>query len=221
MKPRWFTSFIAQILAPLPRIYRKHIMITDLRFRLSLIIACFLFCGSAILAQQPGHPDGQLEADQHGDAHAQHGDAHAADGHEFAMAHVDHRPRESYLGWMIRCMGIVGLLIPVAGLFCFALTLIVVIRGQGPFAFAALALLVPIPFLLGLLGTLQGMILSLQVIAVSSIAPKPSEVSDGITTALFNPLLGLIFMTPSYLVATVGSVVRAFAKSAANPPIKS
>lgn len=189
-------------------------MSTDLRLRLSLIIACFLFCGSAILAQQPGHPDGQLEADQHGDAHA-------ADGHEFAMAHVDHRPRESYLGWMIRCMGIVGLLIPVAGLFCFALTLIVVIRGQGPFAFAALALLVPIPFLLGLLGTLQGMILSLQVIAVSSIAPKPSEVSDGIATALFNPLIGLICMTPSYLVATVGSIVRAFAKPPAKQVIKS
>ena len=189
-------------------------MSTDLRFRLSLIIACFLFYGSAILAQQPGHPDGHPGADHHGDAHA-------VNGHEFAKAEVDYRPRESFLGWMIRCTGIVGLLIPVAGLFCFALALVVVIRGQGPFASAALVLLVPMPLLLGLFGSVQGLILSLQVIATSSITPKPSEVSDGIATALFNPLLGLICMTPSYLVATVGSIVRAFAKPPAKQVLKS
>lgn len=188
-------------------------MCDTVRVRLTMIIACLLFSGSALMAQQPVHSDSRTEIDPHGDPHI-------TAPHEFAMAGAIGRPRESFLGWVIRCMGIVGLLIPIAALFSFALTLYVVTRGQGPFAFAAIILLVPTPFLLGLLGTLQGLILSLQVIAVSTTSPKPSELSDGIATALLNPLLGLIFMTPSYLVAIVGSVIRASAKPRSNSLIQ-
>jgi hypothetical protein len=169
------------------------------------ILACLLFCRFAVMAQDamPGR-------------HAEHGDAHAADDEfQHAEPFAEHR-QESFVGWMIRCMGPIGLLIPVAGFLCFVLSLLVVFRGQGPFAFAALVFLVPIPFLLGLFGTVQGLILSLQVIATSSTSVKPSEISDGIATSLFNPMLGLVFMTPSYLVAVIGSMIRSMAKPAAN-----
>lgn len=180
------------------------------RYCPSLLVACLLLCGSLVMAQEDNSRHTST-------ATADHGDSHAAEGHDFTREdpYDKYRQRESFLMWMIRCMGPIGLLIPVAGLCSFALTLVVVIRGKGPFAFAALVFLVPIPFLLGLFGTIQGMILSL-VIATSTVAPKPSEISDGIATSLFNPMLGLVFMTPSYLAATIGAIFRSCAKPDAN-----
>lgn len=51
--------------------------------------------------------------------------------------------------------------------------------------------------MLGLLGTVQGMIASFQVIANSATAPKPSELADGIATALFTTLEGLCVAIPA------------------------
>ena len=180
-------------------------------FRQTMIVACLLFSGSVVIAQDDVKPGRHLADD--------HGSAQAVDGPEFEAndPHLIFRQRESFVGWMIRCMGPIGKLIPVAGFICCVLTLTVVIKGQGQFAVAALVFLVPIPALLGLFGTVWGMILSLQVIAASSVAPSPSEVSDGIATSLFNPMLGLIAMTPSYLVATPGLFIRSLAKPAALP----
>ena len=171
-----------------------------------LVIVCLLFWGSVAVAQDADRPKARA-ADDHQMEHAASG-YYADDASESGPI----RPPESFIGWMLRCMGLVGFMIPFAGLFCFVLTLVVVMRCHGPFALAALVFIVPIPFLLGLFGTLQGMVLSLQVIAASSVMPKPSEISDGIATSLFTPMLGLIFMTPSYLAAILGSVIRSSAK---------
>lgn len=180
-------------------------MSIDACFRSMVLLACCLLSASAVMAQDDVRPRGPA---------ADHGDAHTGDDTEFAHVeyHVEHR-QESFLGWMIRSTGLIGMLVPVAGFFAFVLALVVVIRGQGPFAIATLVLVVPIPFLLGLLGAVYGMILSLQVIATSSVAPKPSELSDGIATALFTPLLGLVCMAPGYLVAVLGALARSFSKS--------
>ena len=51
--------------------------------------------------------------------------------------------------------------------------------------------------MIGLLGTVQGMIASFQVIAVSEATPKPSELADGISTALFTTLIGLAVAIPA------------------------
>lgn len=53
--------------------------------------------------------------------------------------------------------------------------------------------------MLGLLGTVQGMIASFQVIATSATAPKPSELADGIATALFTTLEGLCVAIPAII----------------------
>ncbi len=53
--------------------------------------------------------------------------------------------------------------------------------------------------MLGLLGTVQGMIASFQVIANSATAPKPSELADGIATALFTTLEGLCVAIPAII----------------------
>lgn len=51
--------------------------------------------------------------------------------------------------------------------------------------------------MLGLLGTVQGMVMSFQVLADPSSTPKPSEFADGIATALFTTLEGLVVAIPA------------------------
>lgn len=51
--------------------------------------------------------------------------------------------------------------------------------------------------MIGLLGTVQGMIASFNVIATSPTTPKPSELAQGISTALFTTLIGLAIAIPA------------------------
>jgi biopolymer transport protein ExbB len=60
-----------------------------------------------------------------------------------------------------------------------------------------LSLIGSIAPMLGLLGTVQGMVLSFQKIAVATVSPKPYELADGIATALFTTLEGLIVAIPA------------------------
>lgn len=60
-----------------------------------------------------------------------------------------------------------------------------------------MALIGTIAPMVGLLGTVDGMIASFQVIASSTSQPKPSELADGIATALFTTLVGLVIAIPA------------------------
>ncbi len=60
-----------------------------------------------------------------------------------------------------------------------------------------MALIGTISPMIGLLGTVQGMISSFQVIAVSASAPKPAELAKGVSTALFTTLVGLFIAIPA------------------------
>ena len=60
-----------------------------------------------------------------------------------------------------------------------------------------LSLIGSIAPMLGLLGTVQGMVSSFRVIATSVTTPKPYELADGISTALFTTLEGLIVAIPA------------------------
>jgi biopolymer transport protein ExbB len=51
--------------------------------------------------------------------------------------------------------------------------------------------------MIGLLGTVQGMIESFQVIALGGASPKPAELAEGISTALFTTLVGLAVAIPA------------------------
>lgn len=51
--------------------------------------------------------------------------------------------------------------------------------------------------MVGLFGTVQGMITSFQVIATGGSTPKPSELAGGISTALFTTLVGLAVAIPA------------------------
>ena len=60
-----------------------------------------------------------------------------------------------------------------------------------------MALIGTISPMIGLFGTVHGMINSFQVIATSSTAPKPAELAQGISTALFTTLIGLFIAIPA------------------------
>jgi biopolymer transport protein ExbB len=53
--------------------------------------------------------------------------------------------------------------------------------------------------MIGLLGTVDGMIMSFQKIAVPGSAPKPWELAEGISTALVTTLVGLLLAIPAIL----------------------
>ncbi len=62
-----------------------------------------------------------------------------------------------------------------------------------------LALIGSIAPMLGLTGTVQGMIASFAEIANSETAPKPKELAEGISTALVTTLAGLIIAIPAMI----------------------
>jgi biopolymer transport protein ExbB len=62
-----------------------------------------------------------------------------------------------------------------------------------------LALIGTIAPMLGLMGTVQGMIMSFSKIAQSEVAPKPKDLADGIATALFTTIEGLAVAIPAMI----------------------
>jgi len=65
------------------------------------------------------------------------------------------------------------------------------------------ALIGTISPMVGLLGTVQGMISSFSVIARSPVTPKPSELAAGISTALFTTLVGLYIAIPAIAIYNI------------------
>lgn len=66
-----------------------------------------------------------------------------------------------------------------------------------------LALIGTVAPMFGLMGTVQGMIASFEKIASSAVAPKPSELAEGISTALFTTLIGLGIAIPAMVFYTI------------------
>lgn len=60
-----------------------------------------------------------------------------------------------------------------------------------------LSLIGTIAPMLGLLGTVQGMVMTFQVISRMSAAPKPTDLADGIAMALFTTLEGMAVAIPA------------------------
>ncbi len=66
-----------------------------------------------------------------------------------------------------------------------------------------MALIGTVSPMVGLLGTVQGMIASFRVIATSPTTPKPSELAAGISTALFTTLVGLFIAIPAIAIYNI------------------
>jgi hypothetical protein len=122
---------------------------------------------------------------------------------------------QSYLSWMLTALGPYGILLPLAGLICFLLALILVLRGKGPMAAAGLILIVHVPLLIGVFAAIQGAIESYTIIASCATTPKPSVLAAGISTGLSAPLVGMLLMVPGYATAALGALIRSLGTDAA------
>ena len=149
-------------------------------------------------------------ATDHAHAHsdAEHG-AHGEHMHEESPIDED-MPSQNFLVWFVKALGWrYMLLLPASALLSFVLTAVLVVAGKGRTTGAALVFIVAIPFLIGLFGMFDGMMASFMVMASSSTSPKPSEVAVGVSTSIVTPLVGMLLMVPSYLLATVGLSIKA------------
>lgn len=121
--------------------------------------------------------------------------------------------QQSFLSWAASALPQPLLLLLVLGGFVsFVLALILVTRGKGAMAAAALVLIVHVPVFIGVLAALNGAINAFVVVATSETAPKPSEIAAGVSAALIGPLLGIVLASPGYAVAAVGAFLRSFSR---------
>lgn len=126
------------------------------------------------------------------------------------VAQAEYEPqRVSLLKWAFMSLGLIySALLVLAGLALFVGAVIVVIAARRPGVIAAYLVFVPLPLLISAWAAVEGLVQSLGVIAMSAAAPKPAEVAEGIATALFSVLAGLLAMMPGYLVAAAGLFIR-------------
>ena len=122
-----------------------------------------------------------------------------------------HTPvRQSYLAWSYQALGMrYAVLIPLTGFLLFfgALVLVSMCKRPAPIK-TYLLFFVPLPILLGVFGTLEGLILSFQVISMSSASPHAQEVFSALATSLFSTLVGMLVAAPAYFVTAIGLFVR-------------
>lgn len=124
---------------------------------------------------------------------------------------MEEQVQESMASWLIHSAGFLGLLILLTSLIVFLAALIVVFASRRPAMIAACFPWLLLPLWLGCLGAFWGSLQSFMVIAQSEVAPKPSELAEGVSVALVSPLLALVLTFPGYLILTVGLFLRTVA----------
>jgi len=125
---------------------------------------------------------------------------------EFEM---ESQPQQSLLSWMFMSLGpFYGLLIPLVGFALFVGACCVVGLNRRSAVIAAFLVFLPLPLMIGLFASVQGLIASFSIIATAGATPKPSEMAVGISTALFATLVGLLATFPSYFVLAFGLFFR-------------
>ena len=119
--------------------------------------------------------------------------------------------QQTFLSWTLSALGFeYAILLALAAVLSFVLTLFVLVRGRGAMAGVALLLIVPAPLLIGIFLALQVVMNSSFIITVSPVSPRLSEVATAISAAFAPPLVGMLLMAPSYTLAFLGSVLRSF-----------
>ena len=112
----------------------------------------------------------------------------------------------SYLQWMLDALGLnYCLLLVLAGVCGFVMTLLMVRRGKGDKPSIGILLCIGLPLLVGLQATVSGMIKGMISIATHATGESNQEdMARVIAISLFPLLLGILLMIPGYLVATIG-----------------
>ncbi len=116
---------------------------------------------------------------------------------------------ESAMMWILSSLGWIYLiLLPLVALTAFIFALLIVIRGRGPLAAAALWLVVQTPMLIGLFAGLQGVVVVFRLISITGSQPYPADLADGIARSLVATLVAMLLSVPAYATAVLGALIR-------------
>jgi hypothetical protein len=116
---------------------------------------------------------------------------------------------ESYFAWMLRMLGpSKGASIWITGLAVFVGACLVVARSRRPSVIAAYLVFLPLPLLVGLCRVLGGNLASLAVLSSASVKLSDQQIASGIAGSLAPLYVGLLVIWPSYLVLSVGLMMR-------------
>jgi hypothetical protein len=119
-------------------------------------------------------------------------------------------PNQSLLGWMLNSLGWADLLALTAGLLIFAGACRLVMRQSKPAVLAAYLVLLPLPVLISISGTLKGMISSFTVIAATpDLRMTTADFAGGIAVCLMSLFVAMMISAPSYLLLATGLLFRA------------
>ncbi len=114
------------------------------------------------------------------------------------------------MSWTVSALGPLYLiLLPLSGIVGFIFVCLLLSRGRGPMAAASILLFVHAPLMIGIFAAIQGMTSAYTVMAMSPSTPKPAEIAVGISMSLVAPMVAMLLMIPSYLVAALGTFIRA------------
>jgi hypothetical protein len=123
------------------------------------------------------------------------------------------------LSWILAALGYkYAIVMPLSALLAFVLTLIIVARGKGPMASAALLLIVPVPFVIGAFAAIEAGVFSFRVLATLATEARWDQVAHVISTLFVGPMVGMSLMAPSYILAILGSSFRSLS---ADPKVSS
>lgn len=111
-------------------------------------------------------------------------------------------PQESLLIWYFKALGIrYAFLLPLVALICLALVVLVAVVWKHHSLTALLALLIPLPVYFGIVGCIDGLAASFQVLAHSTTVPHMNELAAGGSMSLATVQVGMYLALPTFLLA--------------------
>ena len=119
-------------------------------------------------------------------------------------------PQRSFFPWMCQAVGpFLGLLLALVGLAIFVGACFVVARTRRPVVIAAYLVFLPLPVIIGYVGSIYTSIDTLSLMCSGDLIQNRAEfVASARATELFSLFLGFLVSGPSYLVIAFGLFVR-------------
>lgn len=129
-------------------------------------------------------------------------------------------PPLSQLGWMMQSLGSwSNLWVFVVGLAIFVGACRLILKNGRPAALAAYLVLLPLPVMISVSGTIKGMIASFMVISLSSIQLSQQDIAGGLAESLMSLFAAILISTPTYLVLAAALVMKSNQPEPARAPI--
>ena len=115
---------------------------------------------------------------------------------------------QSYAFWIIRCLGLFGLLTLLSALALFLGACLVVVLARRPAVIAAYLVFLPLPLWFAVIAMLKSYVSAFSVLAVTGAQLKNSQICAGLAESIIPVLAALMATLPSYLVIAFGLFIR-------------